>query len=483
MMNKEEIIQVNNTDREKIIYGILKDVEFRVKSTDKDSILAIFANLKGYYEVRNVSDSRFHAFIRERYRSIAQEDDVISYRHILEVYTDKALLENKKIDVLSRLGGDENETSYFMADDKNSVLLINASGIKIIKVPKKYYFMQRDNTAEQVMPKSRKPRKGLIEELKPYLNMDTQMQILFVIMLVQNFICSSSHFAYIFSSKQGSGKSTLTNIIRRIIDPAVAVMASMPENADSLKNHLANNLVVCFDNTQPLNNTYSDILCGAVTGTSFVKRKLYTDNDEVIMKLHNIIILNGIDIIPRKSDLLERSVLFKLNNIPNRKRKSEAEIKAEFEEDLPYIFGEVLKTLKKYFQKKDSIKVVGDHRMSGAYRDCYIIATILGVENEFLEAFSANQKLLQADYEETNPIISAITSFMDGCNVISDSVSALYLGIKRYADKLKFPKSPSAFSRMLREQQTELLKAGFVIAFSEKHDFTMLTITRNKRKL
>lgn len=305
--------------------------------------------------------------------------------------------------------------------------------------------------------------RNLLDELFPLLNMGYDMKLLFTINLVQEFICSSSHFLAVISSPQGSGKSTFTNMWRQIVDPAQAVITTMPDNVDSLKNHLANNIMCCFDNTQQLNAAYSDILCGAVTGTYHTKRKLYTDSDEIVIKLHNIVVLNGIDIIPSKSDLLERSLLFKLNTISSADRKSENEIKEKFSEALPYVLGAIFDILVEYFKRKDEIEVKGSHRMAGAYRDCYVIASILDVADDFVIAFQNNQKLLKNNLIESNPLVSAIDLYMRslGQKQKKCTMTTLYDEIKKLSDIDTFPKNSSAFSRALKNQEPALEQAGY----------------------
>lgn len=480
-MNDHDVDVDAMDESKKIFNEIFGNMHFSVNENDTNNVYVEYKTCDDTYEFRSVKDSKFLAFVRIMYRDMMGCDEVPSFHGILQKYVDQALYDESKVKILSRMGGTANETAYFMADKRNRVILINKNGYKSYKRVTKYKFLKMPNTMEQVFPQI---RGGLLEELSPFLNMDSDMKILFAVNLVQEFICTSSHYLCVISSPQGSGKSTFTNMWRRIVDPAVAVITTMPENAEALKNHLANNLMVCFDNTQQLNATYSDILCGAVTGTSYTRRKLYTDNAEIVMKLHNIVILNGIDVIPKKSDLLERSLLFRLNKIPAQERKNEEELEKSFKEALPYIMGAIFKTLSEYFRIKDTTKIIGSHRMAGAYKDCFVIAKVLGVEKKFLEVFKKNQIAMQADYMETNPLISAVISYMDdiGQKEKRGSVSELYDEIREYADKSLFPKSPAAFSRELNAQKFALEGAGYICSITKGRMYSTLYIHEAKEK-
>lgn len=454
---------------------IFDQMKFYVDEADTMAVFVQYRNFEGDYEFRSVKDKKFTAFVRLYYRELSQERKAPPHHAVLQRYIDTAIYEERTVKILSRMGGNANETAYFLADRRNRIVLINKDGRKLYKAISRYKFAKSRNILPQTVPKY---GYNLLDELRPFLNMDNDMQVLYAVNLVQEFICNSSHFLCVISSPQGSGKSTFTNMWRKIVDPAQAVITTMPENADALKNQLANNLMVCFDNTQRLNGTYSDILCGAVTGTSCSKRKLYTDNAEIVMHLHNIVILNGIDIIPNQSDLLERSLLFVLNEISAKNRRSEEEIKQSFDLALPKILGAIFDTLVQYFKRKDSITVKGSHRMAGAYRDCYIIAKILGVEQQFLKAFAANQKLMNEYYSDINPIVSAVIAYMKDIDKKQKqgAVETLYNEIREYAVDMPFPKSPSAFSRKLKAQETALKNAGYQISIKPERTHSTLYI-------
>lgn len=256
-MNDHDVDVDAMDESKKIFNEIFGNMHFSVNENDTSSVYVEYKTCDDTYEFRSVKDSKFLAFVRIMYRDMMGCDEVPSFHGILQKYVDKALYDESKVKILSRMGGTANETAYFMADKRNRVILINKNGYKSYKRVTKYKFLKMSNTMEQVFPQT---RGELLEELSPFLNMDSDMKILFAVNLVQEFICTSSHYLCVISSPQGSGKSTFTNMWRRIVDPAVAVITTMPENAEALKNHLANNLMVCFDNTQQLNATYSDIL-------------------------------------------------------------------------------------------------------------------------------------------------------------------------------------------------------------------------------
>ena len=455
MMTNEEI--------EDIYCGIFDSGTWYTNKDNNTEVYVEFERDDGYYEFLDIKGKLFPIYIRGYYRSVSNEIGAPSFQYILQKYSDDAILDNNAVTINKRLAGNEKCTAYYLGDDKNRIVYIDKDDYKIVKRCKLYKFIKTDNTEQQVKPRQNKD-KNLLELLSPFLNMDDDMKILFTVNLVQQFICTSSHFVGVISAGKGCGKSTLTKMWHKMIDPTKANVSIMPNSVEELKNHLANNRVVVFDNTQLLSQDFSDILCGAVTGTAYTKRELYTNSNELVYKLHNTVIINGIDVIPSQSDLLDRTILFKLNKIDVDEIKDDETLDKEFDEARPYILGAIFDTLSKYFANKKSTKVIGNHRMSGAYKDCFVIATVLGVADKFVEAFENNQSELHADYQKGNSLVSSFIEYFKNKSKDStlDYAENIYDELKMYIpDDSDFPNSSSAFTAKLRKEEDFLRKAGF----------------------
>lgn len=473
-------INADETQKFRDFYkGLFSTMKFYRHAQEEKVFFVEYTDLTGKLTLSSTKDANFRAFVNFKFREEFDADEVYPCNSALGIFMDKAILDNSTIEIYSRIYGNEEETFYFLADTNNTIIRINANGVNKISQSEldSVKFLKKSSTLEQAYPQN---GAGLLETLRPFLNMDEELQILFVVNLVQQFIFGSSHFMSVISSPQGSGKTTFTKLWHQILDPTKASVAVTPKNTDELINHLANNYVICLDNAQAVNGKFSDVLCGAVTGTTQSKRKLYTDSEEIILELHNIIIVNGIDAVPKQPDLIERSLLFTLNKIPANQRKSELDIKNEFDKALPNILGAIFNTLAEYFKRKHTIHITGGHRMHNAYRDCYVIADILGVLDKFLLAFIKNQEVIQRQFEAVNPLISAISSYFDseGTRKISNSTLKVYECIKPFSDPREFPKSASAFSRELRIQEDVLKKAGYRVMWEKLRDFTKLTIQK-----
>jgi hypothetical protein len=129
---------------------------------------------------------------------------------------------------------------------------------------------------------------------------------------------------------QGSAKSTLAKILRLIIDPSLIEVASMPNNQKELVQVLSHHSFIFFDNISYMSDEASDTLCKAITGSGFIKRELFENDEDIIYQLKKCIGVNGINLVTTKPDLLDRSILIELERISSSNRKQESELMDEF---------------------------------------------------------------------------------------------------------------------------------------------------------
>lgn len=97
--------------------------------------------------------------------------------------------------------------------------------------------------------------------------------------------------------------------------------------------------LLAFDNLSGISKEGSDLLCVVSTGGVMTARKLYTDSEEIIVDLKKTVILNGIDEITKRQDLVSRTIFIETPKLNSENKKTESEIWEGFYKDYPYIFG------------------------------------------------------------------------------------------------------------------------------------------------
>lgn len=450
---------------------------------DQDNPLEVFVEYPepdGSLATVSVRSQMFRAFLGYQYMIESGENVPPDFEPIIQgKICETQYLRENMIQKLRRVTGSltQGKIAYFLADDQWTTLFIKETGWKAGK-SKKVKFTKSPLDADQVMPVG---GGDLLRLLRRYVNMDDEDFFLFTVYVVQAFSRTSSHFAAIISSEKGTGKSTLTKLLRDLIDPSKAGVPLMPSNDGDLKTYLADSYVVCFDNTAVLSNKFSNILCAAITGSKAAKRKLYTDCDHIILNLHNMVVINGIDIVPYQSDLAERSLLFELRKISKENRMTDASFWAAFQKDRPLILGAIMDTLVKAIQILPTLQTQSLHRMADANLEMLAIAVALGrTEEEFQELLEKNNQKLQESYAENNAFVNAIVDFVRKHGNQDEPASKVYDRLKgTKAREIKdFPNSASALSKRLNREKDALEQLGIRFSKHKKNDYNYITLSR-----
>ena len=233
---------------------------------------------------------------------------------------------------------------------------------------------------------------GNIRDLLQFVNItDEGQQLLFLVLLVSYFIPNFPHpLCYVYGS-QGSAKSTISKIVRKLVDPSRMEVLSLPKKEEELVQVLSHHYMLFFDNVGHISDSLGDLLCRAVTGSGFSKRQLYTDDDDVIYTIQANIGINGINLTSSKPDLLERSILFELRRVEKNKRREESKLIKDFERERPQILGSIFDVIAKGLALKSSIQVDSLPRMADfALWGCALAEAMGYTKEAFLDAYTQN---------------------------------------------------------------------------------------------
>lgn len=275
-------------------------------------------------------------------------------------------------------------------------------------------------------------------------------------------------------AERGSGKSTLCRILQLLLDPSRLDVTMMPSKKDDLQTILTSTYLACFDNVANIKKDISDVLCVAITGGTTSKRTLYTDSGLTIQKLHNTVVLNGIDIVPKEADLAERLLMINLVKLDSTKIKREQDFWKAFNEARPKILGSIFNVLSKAIKVRKSIKVENCPRMADSFSDMLCIAVALGLpEEEFRAMYDRNVEKMRIA-RGNKPLIEAVREYMEIVpgRKAEGFVGSLYTLIKdNYSGKKNLlPSSASRFSQELELERDTLKSFGIKVNTDDTND-------------
>ena len=443
-----------------ILIDIVEDIE-----TYRTSMDETYVTIQIRENNVNVKSERFKKWIVSQFYNIESKiptnDNIAKIILLLE---SRAMNEVNEVLVERRCATVVNCIYYDLKDDSCNVVKVSRDGWEIIKDPP-VIFARTKTMYRQVTPE----RNGNLDILDKWFRYkDENHLILQKVILVASLIPNIARPIQVLHGEKGSSKTSTMKLVRDIIDPAIVPVVSIPKTIDDLVVYISKNYVPCFDNIDTISNQVSDLLCIAVTGSVPTKRKLYTDDEEQVMFFQRFIVLNGINVVATRSDLLDRCILLELERIPPNERKEEKVLREEFDKDKPIILGAIFETLSKAMSIYDQVELNNLGRMADFTRWGYAIAEVLGIGGDkFLEAYLNNQNNANIEALESHPVGFAMYKFMEDKTVWSGSPTKLLSELEIVAGFEKidttnsnWAKTPNVLSRRLNEIKSNLLDVG-----------------------
>jgi hypothetical protein len=289
----------------------------------------------------------------------------------------------------------------------------------------------------------------------------------------------------------GSGKTTLARLVKRLVDPTAPETVRL-DPRDFLQKAL-HAFVVVLDNQNSIPEWAADTLCRLVTGEADSKRRLYTDDEDVIVELRRAVLLNGINVPTDRGDVLDRSLVVELERIPDNKRRTEEELWERFDVEHPRLLGAIFDVLAVAVKNKTSRKLSRRPRLAdwGEYAaGVYEVFEWEEGEHKGAELFLADwDAIVRAQNQATldgSPTAQAVIKFMEGLEneEYSASSSELHKKLEVEAERLgilkdkAWPRSASWLWRRIKEVQPLLAAVGIEATRKEEKTGTHISLRK-----
>jgi hypothetical protein len=243
-----------------------------------------------------------------------------------------------------------------------------------------------------------------------------------------------------------------------------------------------NSWVLTLDNISTLPDWLSDAICRLSTGGGFGTRALYTDDDEKLFTAKRPVIINGIEELATKSDLLDRSLIVYLPKIDPTNRMPESILEAGFDELKPSIFGALLDaTSHGLLEQTDGIDHDETERMADFF--AWINACESGIgwnSGQFKTAYRENRQSMHLLALEAWPVGNALITWFSDLDEWKGTASELLAQLKpqvsaSVARTRNWPKDATRLSGQLRRLAPNLRSVGIEVTFGrDKQRYVML---------
>jgi DNA polymerase-1 len=141
---------------------------------------------------------------------------------------------------------------------------------------------------------------------------------------------------------EGSGKSTLSRVLNALVDPRRPPTRRPPRDERTLFIGANNSALLIFCNLSGMPGWFSDALCSITSGEGQAERLLHSDADEQLFDVCRPVILNAIEEVGTRADLLDRYISVQVPKMAKGGYGQEQRFWTAFERARPKLLGLLL---------------------------------------------------------------------------------------------------------------------------------------------
>lgn len=337
-------------------------------------------------------------FYENSNRRILGKDTVNKALNLLEANT---LFDDKIIPLNIRVawGKSENRAKlgciyYDMTDHQGRIIEISPSGWKIISGSDEHVpiLFKRHNQTSQVEPATAY-NFDIIEQFLNLTNIrDENHRHLLKVYIVSLLVPEIDHVILTTYGPKGAAKTFLLWLIKMLVDPSKPVLLTLLRDIPEFIQQVNHNYLAFYDNVKYIPYWLSDEICKIVTGIGHTKRKLFTDDQDIVFEHHHCVAINGIDVALTEPDAMDRSLFIKLEEIDENNVRKKEDLVREFEQIRSRLLGFIFDILVKAMIIKLTLRLSRLSRMADFTEWGEAISRALGYENmSFIQAYRENR--------------------------------------------------------------------------------------------
>ena len=414
-----EISQANETDTEappsprqptqnELLLEITGDLEL-FHTPDREAYASV--TVDRHRETWRVSSQDFGRWLtRELYLRFGQTARASAIREVLSLLEARALYDGDLRSVWLRVGSSTDGVVLDLGDDRWRSVEITSKGWQVVE-DSPVHFRRSPSHRPLDLPVAG----GSVAALREFLNVENDDDfVLVVAWLLAALRPTGPYPVLVLEGEQGSAKSTTARILRSLVDPSQSPVRSAPREEHDLLVSTQGSWVLCLDNLSKVAPWLSDALCRLSTGGGFSSRRLYTDREEVVIEAQRPVILNGIECLTHRQDLLDRALVVRHPPIPEQRRRTEAELWGAFEVERPKILGSLYSAVSAALRNGPSVQLVRRPRLADFTEWIVAAEPVLPWEaGTFLAAYASSRVEALDQSIESDPVATAVLDLLD----------------------------------------------------------------------
>ncbi|MCP4251651.1 MAG: ATP-binding protein [bacterium] len=380
----------------------------------------------------------------------------------------KALFDGPELPVAVRLAEHDGVIWLDLGDETWEAVRVDATGWEIVGNPTVKFLRPQGQLA---LP--RPVGGGSVDDLRPFVNIGRDEDwALLLTWLVAALHPTGPYPVLVLNGEQGAAKSTMCRVLRRLVDPNRAPLKAMPRDSRDLMIAATNSRLLAFDNLSHVPPWLSDALCRLATGGGFATRALYSDDQEKLFDAMRPVLLNGIEELTARPDLLDRAICLTLPQIPESRRRTELDFWREFEAIRRGVLRALLAAVSTSLRNRPTVELPFLPRMADFAVLAVAAETALGLPpGAFLAAYTENRAGANDLAIESSPIGPAVLGLIHRRVVWQGTARELLTELEDHHtdDKTRnrrdWPRQPRALGNALRRLIPNLRMVGIAVTF------------------
>jgi hypothetical protein len=432
-----------------------------------------------HHEVVAIRGRGFRRWLARRYYLCeGKAPSAQSLQDAISVLEGKALFDGAETPVFLRIAEHDGKVYVDLCNSTWQVVEIDADGWRVLD--KSPVLFRR---AKAMLPLPTPLPGGAVADLREYLNIADAEWPLAAGWVVGAYRPRGPYPVLAVHGEQGSAKSTGCRLLRSLIDPNSAPLRCEPREPRDLAIAANNGWLVVLDNLSHLRSWLSDGLCRLSTGGGFATRTLFENDEEQVFDSQRPVVVNGIEELAGRSDLLDRCLLVTLPRINASRRITESDLWARFDAARPRILGAVFSAVSAAIRNLPRTRLADPPRMA----DFAIWATAaeegIGLApGDFMAAYNANRTDANDLAVEACPVGKAIIGMVESLGA-SDPDANHWSGtatdlLTELSDRVgeqtcrstAWPKSARSMTGAVRRLAPNLRAAGVKVEFLRQTD-------------
>lgn len=401
------------------------------------------------------------------------------FNRLLEELIVTTAVEGTKHTIYSRIAMTDSALYYNLCNENRQVVKVTESDVKILNqadlTTDDPFFVQTDEMLPQVVP-NLNVEKSLEEIIDPYLNLsDAYQKIILIVSIISWFWTDRPRTIIFLNGESGSGKSFITQLIQKLVDPSPVISASLPKSVHDLGVALSSRYVSAFDNLTKISEGTSNMLCQAVDEGTQTNRKLMTDNDICTISFSSALILNGISSsFAKNDDLANRGIHLETIRIDESKLVELKELRKKVEADIPDMLGAIFKIIQKTMGVAN-LKLIPPPRLVDFYfLAARISRAIWDSEAKFTEAFNENEQAAATTRIEEDFFLTTLVNYIKSLpksnkpykiepQLLYNTLEEIVANENIRIDTNAMPGNASVMGKRIKENSGSLSKLGITI--------------------